>query len=173
MLYWLVVLGILENSQENVSAPENCIIKTYRRHWAVLSSQFSEKIKVSIEWPDPLNARMQIIVAVSAVYQCPQFIVIILNLFLDLSLKIRCCYSIKIEIDIEKIEKMTFFVRNVCGITFMTGPRLKQTKGENNWLPHHLFFYRLWDIRSFIHETLSIISGFHFDSSRYRLSHTY
>ena len=105
-------------------------------------------------------------------YQCPQFIVIIMNLFSDLSLKIRSSYSIKIEIEIEKIEKLTYFVRNVCGITFITGPRLKQMKSENNRLPRHLFFYRLWHIRPFIHESLGIIYGFRLDSSKYMLSHT-
>ena len=108
MLGWLVVLGISKNSQENVSAPETCII---RLHFAVLSSQFSEKFKVLIEWPDLFNARMQIIVTLSAVYQCPQFKVIIINIFSVLSLKIRSSYNMKIEIEIEKTEKLTFFVR--------------------------------------------------------------
>ena len=116
---------------------------------------------------------MQIIVALSAVYQCQQFIIIIMDLFPDLSLKIRSSYSIKIEIEIEKIAKLTYFVRNVCGITFITGPRLKQRKSENNRIPRYLFFYRLWHIRSFIHESLGIIYGFRLDSSKYRLSHTH
>ena len=115
---------------------------------------------------------MQIIVTLSTVYQCPQFIVIIMNLFSNLSLKITSSYSIKIDIEIEKIEKLTSFVRNVCGITFITGPRLKQTKSEDNRLPRPLFFYRLWHIISFIHESLGIIYGFRLDSSKYRLSHT-
>ena len=112
---------------------------------------------------------MQIIVTLSTVYQCPQF----MNLFSDLSLKITSSYSIKIDTEIEKIEKLTFFARNVCGITFITGPRLKQTTSENNRLPRHLFFYRLWHIISFIHESLGIIYGFRLDSIKYRLSHTH
>ena len=166
----MVVLGIFQNSQKNVPATETCII---RLHFVVLSSQFSEKFKVSIKWPDLFNARMQIIVTLSAVYQYPQFTVIIMNLFSDLFLKIRSSYSIKIEIEIEKIEKLTLFVRNVCGITFITGPWMKQTKSENDRLPHHLFFYRLCLIRSFIHESLGTIYRFRIDLSKYRLSHTH
>ena len=116
---------------------------------------------------------MQIIVTPSAVYQCPQFIIIVMNPFSDLSLKIRSSYSIKVEIENEKIEKWTFFVRKIAGITFITGPRLKQKKSENNRLPCHLFFYRLWHIRPFIHDSLGIIYGFRLDSSKYMLSHTH
>ena len=106
-------------------------------------------------------------------YQCSQFMVIIMNLFSDLFLKIRSSYSIKVEIEIEKIEKFTFFVRNVCGITFITGPRLKQKKSENKRLPRHLFFHRLWHIRPFIYESLGIVYGFCLDSSKYMPSHTH
>ena len=148
-------------------------MKNYRLHFALLSSQFSEKFKVSIELPDVFNARMQIIVTPSAVYQCPQFMVIIMNPFSDLSLKIRSSYSIKVEIEIEKIEKWTFFVRNVCGITFIAGPKFKEKKSENNRLPRHLFLYRLWHIRPFIHESLGIIYRFRLDLSKFMLSHTH
>ena len=98
---------------------------------------------------------------------------IIMNLFWDLSLKIKPSYSIKVEIEIEKIEKLTFFVTNVCRVTFITGPRLRQKKSENSRLPRHLFFYRLWHIRPFTHESLGIIYGFRLDSSKYMLSHTH
>ena len=106
-------------------------------------------------------------------YQWPLFIVIIMNLFSDYSLKIKSSYSIKIEIETEKIEKFTFFVRNVCGISFIIGPILKQTESENNRLACYLFFCKLWHIRSFVHESFGIIYGFRLDSSKYRLSHAH
>ena len=45
---------------------------------------------------------------------------------------------------------------------------LKQTKSENDSLSDHLFFYRLWHIRSFIHLSLDIIDGFRIDASESR-----
>ena len=62
-----------------------------------------------------------------------------MNLFSVISLKIRSSYNTKIETEIEKIEKLTFLVKNVCRITFITGPRLKQTKSESIRLPRHFF----------------------------------
>ena len=36
--------------------------------------------------------------------------------------------------------EIAFFERNVCELTFITGPRLKQTKSQNTRLPGHPFF---------------------------------
>ena len=60
-------------------------------------------------------------------------------------------------------------MRNVCGLSWITCPRLNQTKNGNNSLSDHFLFYRLWHITSFIHSSLDIIYGFRIDASKNRL----
>ena len=66
-----------------------------------------------------------------------------------------------------------FAVRNVYALTLITCPRFKQTKSENDNLSDHLFFYRLWHVRSFIHPSLDINYGFRLDASEKRLWYAY
>ena len=65
-----------------------------------------------------------------------------------INIKVSCWSQISFS------QKLSFTVRNVCALTLMTCPKLKQIKNENNGLPDHLFFYILWYIRSFIHPSL-------------------
>ena len=52
-----------------------------------------------------------------------------------------------------------FTIRNVCALTLITGPRLNETKSENNSLLGHLFFHRLWYIRCLCGISYSPIFG--------------
>ena len=71
--------------------------------------------------------------------------------------------SIFLQLEIE------FYFENVCThIGHVT--KVKAGKYENNRPLEHLFFYRLWHMRSFIHFSLNIIYGFHLDTSMYRLA---
>ena len=81
---------------------------------------------------------------------------------------------VKSRIDLEFLStrKLSFTVRNICGITSITCSKLKETKSENNSFSDHLFFYRPWDIRSFIHPPLDIVYGFRLDASENRLCYT-
>ena len=53
-------------------------------------------------------------------------------------------------------------VRTASGLTWWV-------RSENNSLSDHLFFYRLWHIRSSIHSSSEIIYGFCHDASENRL----
>ena len=79
------------------------------------------------------------------------------------------CKRLKYWYQISFSEKLRFTMRTVCRLTWITSPMLKQTKSKNNSLSDHLFFYRLWYIRSYIHSSLDIIYGFSPDASKNRL----
>ena len=72
-----------------------------------------------------------------------------------------------------RVYKLDFTVRNFCALTFTTCSRLKQIKSWINSLLDHLFFYRLWHIRSFIHPSLDIIYGFRLNARKIRLWYTH
>ena len=57
-----------------------------------------------------------------------------------------------------------FYCEKHLHTDLITWPRLNQAKSESNSLPDHLFFYRLWHIKSFIRPSLDIIYGFCLDA---------
>ena len=61
-----------------------------------------------------------------------------------------------------------FYCEKHLHTDLITWPRLSQAKSESNSLPDHLFFYRLWHIKSFIRPSLDIIYGFCLDTRESR-----
>ena len=86
----------------------------------------------------------------------------ILRWFVNHHINIEVSYLSQIYFSL----KLSFTVRNVCGLISITRPSLNQTK-DNSFSFH--VFYRLWHIGSFIHSSLDIIYGFALDASESRL----
>ena len=92
--------------------------------------------------------------------------------FINLKMVCKSLYKYKSSVLISNFFQL-YYEKRLCTHLDHVSEVLKQTKGENDSLSDHLFFYRLWHIRSFIHLSLDIIDGFRIDASgsRFWYSH--